>query len=56
MSDTPTSRSRSQLDEQTQAFLSKGGEIKEIPTGATGWNTDRKKTQWTKAQTKKPDA
>ncbi|BAN48265.1 hypothetical protein [Metapseudomonas resinovorans] len=55
MSDAETSRARSELDEQTKAFLSKGGEIKEIPTGATGWDADRKKSQWTKAQARKPE-
>lgn len=54
MSDTPASRARSELDKQTEAFLSKGGEITEVPTGKTGWNADRKKSQWTKAQASKP--
>ncbi|MFC5695908.1 hypothetical protein ACFPU0_10095 [Pseudomonas sp. GCM10022186] len=56
MSDAATSRTRSQLDEQTRAFLSKGGEITEVPTGKSGWNADRKKSQWTKGQAKKPEA
>jgi hypothetical protein len=56
MSDAATSRARSELAEQTKAFLSKGGEITEIPSGKTGWDTERKKSQWTKAQAKKPEA
>ncbi|GLZ84345.1 hypothetical protein Pres01_03960 [Metapseudomonas resinovorans] len=55
MSDNPSSRARSELDEQTRAFLSKGGEITEVPTGKTGWNTGRQKSQWTKGQAKKPE-
>ncbi|WP_083245871.1 hypothetical protein [Pseudomonas sp. TCU-HL1] len=55
MSDTPASRARSALDEQTKAFLSKGGEITEVPTGKSGWNTERTKSQWTKAQAKPRD-
>ncbi|MFC4860871.1 hypothetical protein SA496_09035 [Pseudomonas sp. JS3066] len=55
MSDNPTNRARSELDEQTRAFLSKGGEITEVPTGKTGWNTGRQKSQWSKPQAKKPE-
>lgn len=55
MSDNTTNRARSELDEQMKAFLAKGGEITEIPTGKTGWNTGQQKSQWTRAQTKKPE-
>ncbi|MCY1220204.1 hypothetical protein D9M68_207330 [compost metagenome] len=55
MSDAAIRRTRSELDEQTRAFLSKGGEITEVPTGKSGWNPGRQKSQWTKAQAKKPE-
>ncbi|BAU76653.1 hypothetical protein [Metapseudomonas furukawaii] len=54
MSDFETNRARSQLDEQTRAFLEKGGAITKVPTGKSGWDPDRKKSQWSKAQPKPP--
>ncbi|WP_271408017.1 hypothetical protein [Pseudomonas sp. Q1-7] len=56
MSDAPASRAQSVLNEQIEAFLSKGGEITEVPSGKSGWNAVRKKSQWAKEDSKKPTA
>ena len=53
MPDAPASRAQSVLNEQIETFLSKGGEITAVPSGKSGWNADRKKSQWTTAQDKK---
>ncbi|WP_333908707.1 hypothetical protein [Pseudomonas sp. Q1-7] len=44
-SDAPASRAQSVLNEQIESFLSKGGEITEVPSGKSGWNAVRKKSQ-----------
>lgn len=56
MSNAPESPARNQLNEQVEAFLSKGGEINEIPTGTTAWRQDNKKSPWAKPQGKKEEA
>lgn len=54
MSDPVHDNLRSALDDQIEAFLSKGGEITEVPTGTSGMNTDAKKTQWSRGNATKP--
>lgn len=44
------------LDEQIEAFLTKGGEITQIAIGTSGLSADAKKSQWSKPQAKKPEA
>ncbi|WP_177326910.1 hypothetical protein [Pseudomonas sp. ML96] len=44
------------LDEQIEAFLTKGGEITQIAIGTTGLSADSRKAHWSKPQAKKPEA
>lgn len=53
MTDSQLDRERSELDEKIAAFLSQGGEIKEIPLGQLATKVERK-SQWTKSDGKKP--
>jgi len=52
VSDSPESQARNQLNAQVEAFLSKGGEIQEIPVGETAWNQNAQKSQWARQQVK----
>ncbi|MDF3935432.1 hypothetical protein P3W75_22590 [Pseudomonas citronellolis] len=40
------------MNAQVEAFLSKGGEIQEIPVGETAWNQNAQKSQWARQQVK----
>lgn len=51
MSDPIRDNIRLELGAQIEAFLSKGGEITEMPVSATGVPV---KPQWSKGHTKKP--
>lgn len=56
MSEFETKSARSELDKKISAFLSKGGEIQEIPAGRYGRKEPYKRAEFTIAKTKKPDA
>ncbi|MCY1289638.1 hypothetical protein D9M68_191980 [compost metagenome] len=51
MSNPLIDKSRSVLEVQVESFLSKGGEIQQIPTGATGV---KPKEPWKKSTAKTP--
>lgn len=55
MSDSEMKTARSELDKKITAFLSKGGEIQEIPAGKHGRKEPYKRTEWTIGN-KKPEA
>lgn len=55
MSDSDMKNPRSELDKKISAFLSKGGEIQEIPAGRYGRKEPFKRTEWTIGK-KKPEA
>ncbi|HSX70615.1 MAG TPA: hypothetical protein VLF16_06750 [Pseudomonas sp.] len=56
MHDPINNQLRSSLDEQIEAFLTKGGEITEVAIGTSGISADHKKAHWSKSQAKKADA
>ncbi|MBA1195803.1 hypothetical protein WLF18_02755 [Pseudomonas shirazensis] len=53
MSQSATHHAQLRLNEQIEQFLSKGGEIKEVPRGVSGFNPAAPKVHWTKAQAAK---
>ncbi|MBG6291142.1 MULTISPECIES: hypothetical protein [Pseudomonas] len=56
MSESETKSKRSELDKKISAFLSKGGEIQEIPAGKHGRTEPYKRAEFTLAKPRKPDA
>jgi len=48
-----TQQAQLRLNEQIEQFLSKGGTIKEIARGVSGFNPAAPKVHWTKAQAAK---
>ncbi|WP_341785695.1 hypothetical protein [Pseudomonas nicosulfuronedens] len=55
MSNSEIKFARSELDKQISAFLSKGGEIQEIPAGKHAHREPFKRSEWTIGK-KKPEA
>lgn len=55
MSNSEIKTERSELDKKISAFLSKGGEIQEIPAGRYGRKEPFKRAEWTIGK-KKPEA
>lgn len=56
MSDSETKSARLELDKKISAFLSKGGEIQEIPAGKHCRKEPYKRAEFTIARPRKPDA
>ncbi|CAM3677311.1 hypothetical protein CCOS865_02104 [Pseudomonas reidholzensis] len=50
MSHSPANQAQQRLNEQVEQFLNKGGTIKEVPRGVSGFNPAAPKVHWTKAQ------
>lgn len=49
-----TQRAHQRLSEQTEAFINRGGNIEQIPSGVSGTADGKPKTQWANERTAKP--